>query len=385
MPSNTYTPHDESNTTTTTLTGSATWTGAWRRVPDDSNIFINSKADVSGTLFLQFSNSADGTNSSDEPTLGYSCGPNILEAHAVVPVAPYFRAKYTNDSTAQTSFELYTYYFPRNYPKLAPYNKRIGRDENAMPTRPSDPQDDISRSLRAGVSWLNKWGYRDDVDTADGDALIIADDTTNTPTILTSSSTFTVTYTNTTDGSGTTGALSLLFTYLDENEAQQTATHTLGSSGSDVTTFSGLGINRCVVLSSGSGDTNGSDITVTATTGGSVQAFLPAGTSVTQQVLGHVPANTTGVAKFLFLSALRIAGGSSPRVTFKVFVYNRGTDTTYEVFRYGMDTAAENHLEVVDPINFVFSARDVFWITANTDTNNTSVSGRLSLNLYEAN
>lgn len=385
MPSETYTPQDDANTTTTVLTASATWTGDWRRVPDDATILINSKADVSGTLFLQFSNNADGSSSSDEPPLGYSCGPNILESHAVVPVAPYFRAKYTNDATTQTSFELYTYYFPRNYAKFAPYNKRIGRDENALPTRPSDPQDDISRNLRAGVSWLNKWGYRDDVDTADGDALIIADDTTNTPTILTTASTFTITYTNTTDGSSTTGALSLFVTYLDENEAQQTATHTLGSSGSDVTTFSGLGINRCVVLSSGSNDANGSNITITATTGGSVQAFLPANTSVTQQVLGHIPTNTTGVAKFLFLSALRIAGGSSPRVTFKVFVYNRGTDTTYEVFRYGMDTAAENHLEVVDPINFVFSARDVFWITANTDTNNTSVSGRLSLNIYEAN
>ena len=132
-------------------------------------------------------------------------------------------------------------------------------------------QDAVSMSRREGAYVLNKFAYRDDIDTADGDALIIADNTTNTPTILTSASTFTIAYNNTTDGDGTNGALSLLITYLDSDEDETTGIHTLGSSGSDVTSFSGLGINRIVVLSSGSTQANGNDITVTATTGGSVQ------------------------------------------------------------------------------------------------------------------
>lgn len=377
------TPYDDDNSTTTALSGDGEWTGQWRLVPEGKVIQVFSKADVTGTMFLQFSSSADGSNSSDEPPLGYSCGPNILESHTVNPVKPYFRAKYVNDSTAQSSFQFYTRLNSIAYPKYTPYNKRIGRDENAIPVRPSDPQDDISRSLRAGVSYLNKWGFRTDVDTLDGDALIIADNTTNTPTVLTSSSTFTITYTPASDGSTSNGATSLQFIYLDANENLQTAVHVLGSSGSDVTSFSGIAINRCVVVSSGSTKSNGADITITATTGGSVQAFLPSGTGVTQQVWGNVPINTIGVAKFLFLSALKISGGGSPRVTFKVFVHNRAISTTFEVFRYTMDTSVENSLTIVDPINFVFSARDTFWITASTDTNNTEVSGRVSLNLYE--
>jgi hypothetical protein len=115
-----------------------------------------------------------------------------------------------------------------------------------------DPQDQITRGLVSDASQLNKFGFRDDVDIASGDALIIADNTTNTPTILTTADTFDIAYNNTTDGASTTGALSLLISYLDSNADLQTATHTLGSTGSDTTSFSGLGINRVVVLSHGS-------------------------------------------------------------------------------------------------------------------------------------
>lgn len=367
------------NSTTTVLGASGTFTGTWElnTFPD---VMINCFADVTGSLFIEFSN--DGTNAITDPSLGFSIGPSVNEKH-IVPKGPrYFRVRYINDSTAQTTFRLYTYYgdFKANRASL---NERIGRDADSNVTRPTSYQDEVSRNLRSGVSQTNKFAYRDDVDTTDGDAMIIADDTTNTPTILTSADTFGITYNSGTDGDSTTGALSLLFTYLDANQNQTTAIHTLGSTGSDTTSFSGLGINRVVVLSSGSANVNTDDITITATTGGSVQAFIPAGVSVTQQLLFHVPTNSSGVSKFIFLSAVKLSGGGgAPRVTFKVFVYNRGVSTQYEVFRYLMDTDVENSRSIVDPVNFPFSAGDVFWVTAATDTNNTSVSARLSLNVY---
>jgi hypothetical protein len=233
-----------------------------------------------------------------------------------------------------------------------------------------------------GVSVLNKFAYRDGIQAADGDVLIWPDGTVNSPTILTTASTFTVTYNNATDGLGTTGALSLLFTYIDDEENEATGIVTLGSSGSDVTSFSGLGINRAVVLSSGSAEENTNDITITATTGGGVQAFLDAGKSVTQQLITHMPANTKGVGKFLFVNALKLSGGGSPRVIFRVVVYSRVTQTSYEVFRYEMDTSVENHLSLIDPVGFNFSPRDVVYMTASTSTNNTNVSARLSLHRY---
>ena len=244
-------------------------------------------------------------------------------------------------------------------------------------------QDSISLGEKDGVYQINKFSYRSDIDTTDGDALIIADNTTNTPTILTTASTFTIVYNGTTDGSGTTGALSLLVSYLDANEDKQDAVHALGSDGSDVTSFSGLGINRAVVLSSGSAEFNTNSITISATTGGSVQAFIAAESGVTEQLLIHVPRNTTPISKSLFLSAQKLAGGSAPRVTFNVYVYSRITSTRYDVFRYIMDTSVTNEVSLNDPTNFPFSPRDVIYITANTETNNTAVSARLSMNMYE--
>ena len=245
-------------------------------------------------------------------------------------------------------------------------------------------QDRVTLNRMSGASQINKFSYRTVVDTADGDALIIADNTTNTPTILSTASTFTVTYNNATEGLGTTGARSLLFSYIDADETQQSGILTLTATGSDATTFTGLGINRVVVLSSGSAKANTNNITITATTGGSVQAFVAALTSVTEQLLIHIPAGKTPISKHLFLSAEKpTGGGGSPRVTFKMFVYSRITQTTYLVFRYLMDTAVENHVVINDPCNFPFSPRDVVYITADTTANGTEVSARLSLNLYE--
>ncbi len=369
------------NTTTSTLGASATYTGTLEKnaAPD---VMVSCYAvGGGGTLYFDFSVDSNTSNVRTFPPSGFVVEDGIHEFHIAVKGPRYFRVRYVNGSSAQTTFQLYTYYGTFRQAN-APKNIALSLDSDAVSVRPTDHQDEITRGLRTGVSQLNKFAFRTDVDTADGDALVISDNTTNTPTILTTASTFTIAYNNTTDGSSTTGALSLLFTYLDSDQNIATATHTLGSTGSDVTTFSGLGINRIVVLSSGSANTNTSDITVTATTGGSVQGFILADTAVTQQLIFHVPTNSAAPARLLFLSALRISGGSSPRVTFKVKVYNRGTSTQYEVFRYTMDTAAETSLTLVDPLNFPFSAGDVVWVTANTDTNNTEVSARLSTNIY---
>lgn len=369
------------NTSTATLGSSATFTGTSEQNPFP-DVMCSCYSDTEGTLYFDFS--VNGTDWRTFPVQGFSVSAGIHEFHTAVKGPRYFRVRFVNGSAAQSTFQLYTYYGAFSKIPNGPLNQSQGLDADAILTRPTDFQDEVTRGLRSGVSQLNKFAFRDDVDTADGDALIIADNTTNTPTIMTTAGTFDITYNNTTDGSSTTGATALLVDYLDENFELQQATHVLGSTGSDTTSFSGLGINRAVVVSSGSANTNTNDITITATTGGSVQAFIPAGTSVTQQLWGHIPINSVGVAKFLFVNALKISGGGSPRVTFKIFVYNRFVETQYEVFRYIMDTSTENHLEIIDPVNFPFSGRDVVWCTASTDTNNTEVSARLSLNIYDS-
>jgi len=136
------------------------------------------------------------------------------------------------------------------------------------------------------------------------------------------------------------------------------------------------------VYASGTANVNNSDITITATTGGSEQAFIPAGGSVTQQLWFHTPTDSKGVLKDIFLAANKLSG-SSPNVIFKIWAYNRGVDTAYEIFRYTMDTGSTNQLVYADKVGFGVSAGDVIYVTADTDTNSTVVEGRFSLNVYQ--
>ena len=73
---------------------------------------------------------------------------------------------------------------------------------------------------------------------------------------------FTIVYNNTTDGASGTGARMLQIDYIDTDFNAATAFHTLGSTGGDVTSFSGYGINRVVVVSLGGDLYNNNDITI---------------------------------------------------------------------------------------------------------------------------
>ena len=377
------TPFEELNSTTTPLGAGGTWTGQWQLIGRDIRLRFNAVSDQLTSIFVDYSNTPTGDTVLTEPPLGYSFGRNLTEAHIVSPIASYYRLRVVNGDTTQTVLEVYASFVDYNGPRVTPLNKRIGRDEDAIPVRPSDNQDDILRGLRAGVSILNKWGYRDDLDVADGDALIIANNITNTPAILSAASTLTIAFDNATDGSGTTGALSLLFTYIDANQDLQEATVVLGATGINITAFTALNVNRCVVLSSGSANTNAGDISITATSTADVEAFIPASSGTTQQVLAEISRNSVATIKYILLSALRLSGGGgSPRVIFKIHVYSRITETTYEIFRSKMDTDSENSQVISDPIGLKLSAGDIFWVTASTTANDTEVSARVSLNIY---
>ncbi len=367
------------NTTTSTLASSATFTGTGElnQLP---YVIVDCTADVSGTLFFEFS--VDNVNWSTYPTAGYALSAGGRVFRSAFKGGRYFRARFVNDTDAQTTFRLYTYFDAIGQLDAA-LNQSISLDAGGLSTRPTCPQDEITRGLRSGVTQLNEFAFRDDVDTADGDAMISSDSATNIPVIMTSADTFRIDFNDSTDGSGTTGARILQIQYLDANDELQTATHVLSASTPDTTSFSGKGINRVVVVDSGSANFNNNNISISDTTNTDIQAFIPAETSVTQQLWFHLPINSIGVAKFLFLNALKLSGGGSPRVTFKVFVYNRLVETQFELFRYTMDTSTENHLTITDPCNFAFSGRDVVWVTAATDSNNTEVSARLSLNIYD--
>ncbi len=269
-----------------------------------------------------------------------------------------------------------------SYTPTVPLDKAIAADRDALVVRGTSSNDEISLGRRTGVTKWNKFGYNLDLDS--GTEVVAAFGGTFTP--LDSAETFTITYDGTgggsTDGAGTNGAQTLYIQYVDADGLPAVAVHTLGTDGSDVTSFTGLGINRVAVSSSGSTDANGSAITITATTAGTTQASIPAGESVTQQCIFHVGSNHKAIVKFIKLNVLKLSG-SSPVVTIKGWAYNRAVQTKYLIYREKIDTAVENTVVLPKELGFNLNATDVFWFEGTTNQDNTIVDMRFDLVEYQ--
>lgn len=245
-----------------------------------------------------------------------------------------------------------------------------------------DEQDLILLNYSRPHFSFNKFGYRLSASAAGGDEILWA--STDTFSVMTTADTFDIAYTNTTDGAGQTGATILLIDYIDSDFNLQQSTHVLGSSGSDTTSFSGLGINRAVVVSSGSNNKNASEIKMTDTTGGGTQAVIPAAASVTQQLILHLPIGFDGVLKYVKLDTNRLSGGGTPAVVFKINIFNRLVNTTYQIRRYTIDTDIVTDITEADPVGISLSGRDVVYVTMDTDTNSTEANGSFGVNLYKS-
>jgi len=365
------------NSSTVALGSGATFTGTGEQ-NDYPDVMVSCQTDNPGTLYFDFS--VDGTNWTTFPTAGFRVASGIHEFHTAVKGPRYFRIRLVNDSGSQSYLRLFVYYGLFRSGNT-PNNQSIGLDSDGQSTRPTDYQDEVVRGLRGGVTSWNKFGYRNSL--TDGTEQIVWAASPNLPTIITSASTFTIAYNNATDGAGRTGALSLVVYYLDADGNQAVAVHTLGSTGSDVTSFSGLGINRVAVNTNGGLTYNANDITVTATTGGSVQAVIPALGSVTQQALFHVGFNQTAAMQLLFFNVSTT--NKAKVVALRGYSYSRLVGTRYEIYRDTIDTSTGLERLIVDPIKFRAASRDVIYFTATASGGGAAANivCRFSLNLYD--
>lgn len=369
------------NSTTTPLSTGATYTGTGEQ-NHFPQVGVMVKTDNSGTLYFDFSN--DGTNwDSTFPTSGFSVASGVSEFHTAVKLGRWFRVRLVNDTGAQTYLRLTTYYGSNFTTSNAPLNQTIGFDQDSIFTRGSIAQDEIRIGRRSGVEGWTKFAFRNNLTAAGGEEQIWA--TTGNFTPLSSAETFDITYNNTTDGNGTTGATELAFYYVDSNGNPAIATHTLGSTGSDTTTFSGFGINRVACSATGSNEVNGNDITISATTSATTQVIIPSGYGVTQTGIFFNGSNHYAIVKYIYIRALKTSGGASARIAIKGYVYNRGVSSRYVVFQEKLDTSVENYIEVTDPVGFVLNPTDVIYFVADTDTNNADIDIRFSLNQYQIN
>lgn len=368
------------NSTTTPLTAGSTFTGQSEFI-DYPQILIQCTTDQVGKIYFDFS--IDGTNwDSTFPTNSFNLNEDIPLVRILAKGYRYFRLRIQNTSASNQTYLRCSICFGFFGELNVPLNQTISKDSGATITRSTIAQDEITIGRRQGVTAWSKFAYNLDIDT--GTEVAASFGGTFMP--MTSADTFTISYTNgagSNDGLGSNGALVLTFFYIDADGLPAVATHTLGNTGSDITSFTGLGINRVAVSSSGSDNKNNADITITATTATTNQAQIPAGKSVTQQAIFFTGSNHIGSWSNGSISCIRTAGGNDPELTIVGKIFNRAISTYFEVFRRQIDVAVENNIPINIPTGFRLNSTDILFFEVTTDQDNTIVSITMGINEYE--
>lgn len=222
----------------------------------------------------------------------------------------------------------------------------------------------------------NKWGYNSDVDS--GTEEIIAHFGGDNSFILNSSEKLNITSSVSADNASGTGARSLFITGINENRTLQTELISLDGTNTVQTVYNYTGINRVIVLSTGSSISNEGDINLVSAITNKPQAQIPSGDGVTQQAFFFTQVNHTFLANYLHININKLSGGSTPRVTIRGWSRSFVTNTDYEIFRITIDTSAENTIEMSPDTPFVLGGRELLYFTAESDINNAVVSLRFS-------
>jgi hypothetical protein len=358
------------NSSTTLLTNTSVFTGTWEDVGSYSDAIISIATDQNGTYSIQFS--PDGTNL-DSTLTRYFRTSQIEAPHRFTITRRYMRVVFTNDSGSdQTYFRLQTSIGTKT-PLNAPCDSVLSQDFDALPTRPTDYNTEVALNRRQGHSLWNKFGYNNDIDT--GTEVVASWGGTFTP--LTTATTLNIVSTSTNDTSGGTGVNSIVVYGIDANRNEVTESFTMNGTTAVVSTSTWLGINRVAMFLCGSGQVNAGEINVTATTGGSTMAQMPAGGGVTQQCVFHVPQGYDFVMEWLWANAVK-PSGFNPLVTVKVWVYSAISNGKQEVYKRSLDTAVITNLNENPRLPFPVTEQTVVWMEATTDKNDTILEGRFS-------
>lgn len=367
------------NSSTTLLTNGSTFTGTWEDVADYDSLTLAIATDQDGIYYVEFS--PDGTNADSSLTRYYRTS-QINAPHRFTVTRRYARIRFTNNSGSDQTYLRLQTIFGDKQPLNVPIDGTVSQDYDATVVRPTDVIDEIALGLRQGVTTWQKFGYNDDVDTASAEVIWA---TGGAHTILTSASTLTIVSSDVDDDGdpADTGARTIIIYGIDANRESQTEVVTMNGTTNVVTSSTWLGINRVAVASAGSSQANEGNITITATTGGSVQAYIPAGQGVTQQLIYFTPSNARSLVKYLRLVADKDSGGGNPRITFYCYAFSPVSNVKYELFRELVDTDVRSEIDITFSIPLLLTEGDVFWVEAETSANDTEVSGRFSVQEYK--
>ena len=361
------------NSSTTPLNTLAVFTGTAEDVSLYDSIVVAVKTDQNGTYSIQFS--TDGTNWDSTLTRYYRTG-QIEAPHRFTITRKYARIVFTNTSASnQTYLRLQTMFGDKS-DLNTPLDSSLAQDFDSISVRPTKFEYESALGRRQGSTTWNKFGYNGSIEIAAAETIWSQG---GTFTRLNAASTFTVVSSSTDDVLTTgIGAWNVIIYYIDANRVSQTLVVPLNGTTPVVTVATGLGINRVAVYNSGSSDVNVGNITITATTGGSVQAHVPAGEGTSQQAIFFTQDSHQFLADWLFINVNKTSGGSAPRVAITGWVYSFVSTAKYKIFYDVIDTAIENHIELKPTHPFVVGEKSILYFEASTTANNTVVSIRFS-------
>jgi len=367
-----------SNASTTLLTNGNAYTGTWEDVSAYDSLTIAVATDQDGTYSVQFS--PDGSNVDSTLTRYYRTA-FINPPHRFTITRRYARVVFTNDSGADQTYFRLQLLLGAKQPLNVPIDGTISRDYDATVVRPTAFFDEVALGLRQGHTAFLKFGFNEDVDT--GTEVVAAFGGTFTP--LASAETMDVVSSSTDDDGDPAGigAQTLLISGIDGSRKEQSEVVTMNGTTTVTTANSWLGINRIVVLAAGTSQGNVGNISVTATTATTNQAYIPAGDSVTQQCIYFTPAGHNALIHSIFINVLKISGGASPRCTIKLRVWNPGvTNAIYTLRRVQIDTSVSNVVTKTFDVPLLLSPTDVAWLECTTSTDNTVIDAAMNMIQY---
>lgn len=230
----------------------------------------------------------------------------------------------------------------------------------------------ISRGLIPNVTPIAKFGRNQDVDIGTEDiwgngGTFVPPTTAGVVNFASSSAA---------DAAAGTGARTMSVQGLDGNYNQVSETITLNGTNNVATSNSYFIINRCIVLTAGSGGTNAGTITGTSTGSGTpAMITVVIGKAQSQFCIYQVPA---GYSAYLMGFGGSYNGGATSNVVLELFakpfggVYNlKGALALAEAGSTG------GHRDYVDPL--VFTEKTTIKLTATSDTANSDVIGNFDL------
>lgn len=366
-----YSILDSDNTTDTLLTAGSTFTGTSVQDFVYPHLFVQAATDQDGEIRVQFSN--DNANWDTTLTIPYING-SINVPQPIFKSGRYHRVIFENTSASdQTYLRLYTYLGVATE-LTSNLNGTISQVFPATVSRPTDYFIEVAAGKRQGVSNVNKFGYNNDVDSAAEEVVASFGGSIG---IMTTADTLDVSSDDANDTSAGTGARTILISGIGADFLSQVEVVTLNGLTAVTTSNTWLGVNRVVVLSSGSGGKNAGNINLLDTSGTvGTQAQIPTEASVTQQAIYHTQISHSLFLDFLYINVNKLSGGASPKVTIRGYSFSRVTLTTYEVYKQTIDSSSENTVELNLRNPFIYTGREVVYFTAETDTNNTIVNLR---------